>query len=127
MIGIEFTDARPTHAARSARNGEHVGILGHRREGRVRIFEHEFRVGVLLPGANIVCWSGVSSFIGNSFPRRTRCDGWEAGIINDAPPAILGDEWRTWAGTERSAPALRCYASPSVAGARSLRLARAAR
>jgi len=34
----------------AGRNDEHVRMLGHRREGRIRIFEHEFSVGVLLPG-----------------------------------------------------------------------------
>ena len=40
----------PASPARPGRNEEHIGVFGHRRESRIRVFEHEFGVGVLLPG-----------------------------------------------------------------------------
>jgi len=49
MIGIELMHACPARSARPGRYGEHIRVLGHRSEGRIRIFEHEFGVGVLLP------------------------------------------------------------------------------
>ena len=56
VTGIELAHSYPTHPALPGRNGKHIRIFGHRSEGRIGAFEHEFCVGVLLPTANIVCW-----------------------------------------------------------------------
>jgi len=49
MIGIKVTHSCPTYPGGAGRNEEHVGIFGHLSQSRLRVFEHEFGVGVLLP------------------------------------------------------------------------------
>jgi hypothetical protein len=50
FIGVELMRGRSTYSPYAGRNDEHIRMLGYRREGRIGIFEHEFGVGVLLPG-----------------------------------------------------------------------------
>jgi hypothetical protein len=50
-IGIELVHTCPTHAAHPGRNEKHIRILDHGSECRIRIFEHEFGVRMLLPRA----------------------------------------------------------------------------
>jgi hypothetical protein len=50
FIGEELMRGSSTYSPYAGRNDEHIRMLGYRREGRIGIFEHEFGVGVLLPG-----------------------------------------------------------------------------
>jgi hypothetical protein len=50
MVGVELMHLGSAHPHGPGRNHENVRVFGHRRESRIRIFEHEFGVSVLLPG-----------------------------------------------------------------------------
>src|SRR5262249_1736284 len=50
MVGVELTHSCPADPHGTGRNDEHIRVFGHGREGRIGILEHEFSVGVLLPG-----------------------------------------------------------------------------
>src|SRR6266436_2994424 len=47
FIGVELVDGGSTDAGRDKK---YVWVFGHRRERRLRVFEYEFGVGMLLPG-----------------------------------------------------------------------------
>jgi hypothetical protein len=49
LIGIELVHTCPTHAARPGRNEKDIRILDHGSERRIRIFEYELGVRMLLP------------------------------------------------------------------------------
>jgi hypothetical protein len=49
FIGIELVHTCPTHAAHPGRNEKHIRILDHGSERRIRIFEYELGVRMLLP------------------------------------------------------------------------------
>jgi hypothetical protein len=50
FIRIERTNSGPAYPSYSGGDHEDVRVFGHRCESRIRIFEYEFGVGVLLPG-----------------------------------------------------------------------------
>jgi hypothetical protein len=50
MLGVELAHGHSAYPRGTGRNYKYIGVLGHGRESRIGIFEHEFSVGVLLPG-----------------------------------------------------------------------------
>jgi hypothetical protein len=62
LIGVELADRGSTGSRHTGRDEKYVWVFGHRRERRIRVFEYEFGVGVLLPGSEhrplVVCQFG---------------------------------------------------------------------
>src|SRR6516164_4939363 len=46
MLGVELAYGHSAYPRGTGRNYEYIGVLGHGRESRIGIFEHEFSVGV---------------------------------------------------------------------------------
>jgi hypothetical protein len=60
FIGVKLSHGRSTYPHDPGRHEEQIRVFGLCRERRVGIFQHEFGIGVLLPGSSITCWSGVT-------------------------------------------------------------------
>ena len=90
LIGVELTHARPAGPTGPGRNGEHIGVLGHRDEGCIGIFEHEFGMGVLLPRGQHSLLVRCEVIHRKFLSIGTRSDEGEAGIVSERPSVILG-------------------------------------